>query len=452
MMNKTTFTLFMAFLLVNLLVAQDNFKNEDMEYDSQIGAVTFHYPGQYFSYPILSLGGNESLQLTFDDFSEDLRYYSYKVVLCNKDWTISDIPVLNYLDGYETNEIENNTFSFNTRAKYISHTLQIPNRNLKLKLSGNYMLYVWNDDTDEPVLSRRFMITENRVRVVPRVAAPDFVDKRRTHQEIKFSVSYDNYPISNPEREISATVMQNGRWLDAMTDVKPRFARNELINFEYLGDLTFPGGKEFRLVDTRSLNFTDPEIFGIEYFSDGYVVTMRPDKPRRGYPHSVYADLNGKFAIINSDDAQTAMRINPSQDTFSNAQEQLVSLQGLEKDRLINNALRSDYCTVEFFLDKSYELPDRDVYVIGNFNNWRLTQENKMRFIDGAYYCEIELKQGLADYMYVTTPIGSNKIDLGEIEGNSFESRNEYLIFIYQRSPIDQHDRIVGFKIFSSLN
>ncbi|NNE28192.1 MAG: DUF5103 domain-containing protein, partial [Saprospiraceae bacterium] len=154
-----------AFTISGFCVAQTEIQTADRKYDPNIGAITFHYPGQYFSYPILSLNSDDVLDLNFDDFSEGLRYFSYKVFLCDQDWTPSDIPVLEYLDGYETNEIVENNFSFNTRAQYTTHTLRIPNDNLRLKKSGNYILYVWDDDSQEPVLTRRFFMVENRVLV-----------------------------------------------------------------------------------------------------------------------------------------------------------------------------------------------------------------------------------------------------------------------------------------------
>lgn len=432
------------------LFAQPNFENVDKKYDSQIGAITFHYPGRYFSYPLVTMNSNEILKLTFDDFSPDLRYFSYRILHCNQDWTVSDIPVLNYLDGYETDEIENNNLSFNTRAEYTSHTLFVPNQNMQLKLSGNYILQVWNDDTNEPVLSRRFMVVENRVRVIPQIQAPAVVDKRRSHQQLRFNVSMDNYPISNPEREVSANILQNGRWLDARKDIKPRYSRGEVIDFDYVGDFLFEGGNEFRLFDTRSLKFAGPQIFNIEYYTDGFVVKMNRDLPRFRMPYANYSDLNGEFAVVNGDDPRTAMRGRTSGiDSTANIQAQL---QTAETERLEENALTADYCTVEFFLEKSYELYDRDVYILGAFNAWQLTEENKMEYRENGYYGEIELKQGLVDYLYVTTPKGKKNIDIGEIEGSFFETRNDYLVLIYQRSPIDQHDRIIGHKIFSSFN
>ncbi|NNE27991.1 MAG: DUF5103 domain-containing protein, partial [Saprospiraceae bacterium] len=279
---------------------------------------------------------------------------------------------------------------------------------------------------------------------------PNVVEKRRSHQEIRFNVSIDKYPISNPEREISATILQNGRWLDAKTKVEPRYSRGDLINFEYIGEFLFPGSKEFRLVDTRSVEFTSPDIFRIDYYSDGYGVILQPDRPRLGLPHNNYVDLNGNFTVITADDPQTSRRLGGGVDSSLNIQDQLVEMQSAEVERQINNRLRSDYCSVEFFLDKPYELVDRDVYIIGSFNGWQLNPENKMQYKEGAYWCEIEMKQGLADYLYATTEIGKQEIDITEIEGSSFETRNEYLILVYQRSPVDRHDRIIGFKIFDS--
>ncbi len=45
--------------------------------------------GWEISYPVLDLQSNNQLLLSFDDLSDEIKDYSYKIIHCNADWTAS---------------------------------------------------------------------------------------------------------------------------------------------------------------------------------------------------------------------------------------------------------------------------------------------------------------------------------------------------------------------------
>ena len=67
-----------------------------------------------------------------------------------------------------------------------------------------------------------------------------------------------------------------------------------------------------------------------------------------------------------------------------------------------------------------------------------------------TYKGTIELKQGYYDYMYAQVAKGKNEIKLQETEGSHYETRNEYIILVYQRAIGDRHDRLVGYRTILS--
>ena len=73
---------------------------------------------------------------------------------------------------------------------------------------------------------------------------------------------------------------------------------------------------------------------------------------------------------------------------------------------------------------------------------------------DGIYEITIELKRGSYDYQYVTADIIDGYIENMnwlELEGNYWETNNEYYIFLFYNEPADGgYEKIIGFtKIIS---
>ena len=62
---------------------------------------------------------------------------------------------------------------------------------------------------------------------------------------------------------------------------------------------------------------------------------------------------------------------------------------------------------------------------------------------------EILLKQGYYNYQYITTDKEKN-LSTDLIEGNYFETNNEYTIYVYYKSPWERYERLVGIEKITS--
>jgi hypothetical protein len=60
------------------------------------------------------------------------------------------------------------------------------------------------------------------------------------------------------------------------------------------------------------------------------------------------------------------------------------------------------------------------------------------------YTTQILLKQGSYNYQYIALPKGSNRGDASRIEGDKYETVNEYTIRLYQRTPTARADKLIG--------
>ncbi|KKQ80893.1 MAG: hypothetical protein UT02_C0001G0001, partial [Parcubacteria group bacterium GW2011_GWC2_38_7] len=91
-----------------------------------------------------------------------------------------------------------------------------------------------------------------------------------------------------------------------------------------------------------------------------------------------------------------------------------------------------------------------DIFLVGSFNNWQLSEQYKLEKNDGIFTKTIQLKRGIYDYQYVTGYINNGLIKEENwiyLEGNFWETSNEYYVFLYYRDPnYGGYDRIIGFK------
>ena len=102
--------------------------------------------------PILELNEDQQLEIRFDEMSHETHHYGYTVLHCNADWTPSDLSTYEYLDGYTNGNITDYNRSINTHYLYTNYQLRIPNYDMNFKISGNYVLLIYEDnDKDKPI-------------------------------------------------------------------------------------------------------------------------------------------------------------------------------------------------------------------------------------------------------------------------------------------------------------
>ena len=387
--------------------------NYDTIYVDYIKTVQFYLEDLVATLPIVPLGGQGVLNLTFDDLTDELYNYTYSIQHCNADWTPSVISELDYLNGFRRGDIRQRELAFNTRVRYAHHRLTIPNRELQLTLSGNYLLHIYNEQ-DEPLLTRRFAVVEQLFRVQARMTPGMAVGTFNTHQEIDFTVLHEDIPIQNPLREITATVIQNGQWNTAIQGLAPTLVKPEQLAFDYQGRVAFPAGKEYRALDMRSLRTYAGNVREIQQTDEGFDVTLGRDQKRASSAYLTFQDLDGDFAIESFD--------------------------------WDDPDLRNDYANVLFNLYSPTQYEDRDVYVYGGLTDWQIRPEFKMAYnpMVNGYVARSLLKQGFYDYEYVTVDRTTGAIERDLTEGNWFETRNTYTVLVYYRPFGQRYDRLVA--------
>jgi len=388
---------------------------------SNIKTVLLNRTDLELAYPTILLGSSDAIQLSFDDLKGGVNNYYYTFEHCNQQWESSNLSAYDFLDGFEENRISEYSFSFATLQKYTHYSIVFPNNDIQFRLSGNYVIKIWEEDNREtPVIVKRFFVWEKQVAITANVYRPNLIPFRNEYQEINFTLDVKNADISSAYDEVSVTLMQNGRYDNAQYSIKPRMITNDMLYYD-IDNIVFPGGKEYRRFDTKTLKFQSDRIRKIEKDQSGYQVYINVDESRIFQQYFYEKDANGQYVIR----ADLANNVNTE----------------------------SDYAWVNFVLQYPYVITSGDVYIFGSLSDMQFRLDNKMEYDydKQQYTAKLYLKQGYYNYMYATLPINGSIAELTLTEGNSYESENDYQLFIYKRDFNTQYDRIIGCSMFNSM-
>ena len=68
-------------------------------YEGDVRAVRLYQQNSGFSFPILTLGGGESLVLEFDQIKSERDFYQYTLIHCDAKWNPTALSKTQFLDG-----------------------------------------------------------------------------------------------------------------------------------------------------------------------------------------------------------------------------------------------------------------------------------------------------------------------------------------------------------------
>ena len=445
-------------------------------YLDNIRTVKFHPEGLPTAEPIVNLNSSTKLVLRFDDVDLDVKNYTYTIKHCNKDWTENDeLNSFDYMTGFDEDLLRDYSFSRSRYSDYVHYTLVLPNDRIQWKLSGNYVLKVYDDDDEKELcLTRRFMVVDNKVFIKPEVRVAFNNGQRRTHQEVDFDIDFQGGSIQNPQAQVTATIVQNAIWNKAIVGVKPLFIKNDQLGFNYQNKIAFEAAKEYRFVDIRSLDNRLNFVETIEESDQGFDLLVKKEEPRAHKNYFNSPDADGKFVIQNFDhisfrrlanqifvDTITAGRDDLSEEQLQERRNltQLVDEINLDDQRRaeVEQNLSAEYVLTYFTLEAEQPVYGGEVYLFGELTDWRINDTYRMDYNSEElrYEAEILLKQGYYNYMYAFQKNSDKKTQnftFEEVEGNWFETDNTYHVFIYYRPFGQRYDQLIGYKGFNRFS
>jgi len=398
---------------------EDYLKFENYIYSPEIASVQFYKQGFIFSSPIIPLNGNDKLHLAFDDFSGNYKSYKYTVILCDAYWKPVNLNQNQYIEGNFEDLINDYKFSRNTNQKYVHYDLVFPTDYFKISKAANYILKIFTDDEKKSVvITRRFMIYDEKVMIAAKVAKPVKVEYQKSKQSVDFTINCLNYYISNPYRDLKVVIMQNGRWDNAIFNLKPKFIKGEILDYAYEDETTFSGGNEFRSFNIKSIRSSSERV------------------------RTTYKDNNGNTHIELYDDERRPYK------TYQSKTEIKGKMFIKSDDNITDSDTESDYARVHFFLKYSAPLLDGNIFVLGELTDWNLNANSVMKYsyTQKGYEADLYLKQGYYNYLYVFLENGKTVGDESLVEGAHYETNNDYYIFVYNREAGDEYDKLIAVK------
>lgn len=400
-----------------LTVPAQNFSNEVYEtraFSDRFKTIRTDVEGRDLFPPIIELNSNEHITISFDEMTEEASYLQYSLIHCNADWRPSALSELEYLDGFNTNPIETFDYSIATFAHYVHYSLTLPNEDVQFKASGNYVLLVYPENEPEQILLQVcFSVYENDILVASSVTSRTDIDYNSEHQQVSVSLNANNYRIQNPYNELKVSVTPNGRRDQEVIVTRPLRVQGNQVIFDHDRNLIFEAGNEFRRFEMVATRYAGLGVSKIYHFDPYYHVVLTTTEPRAETSYLYDKTQNGRFVIRQSgaNDSDT----------------------------------EADYFVVHFTLD-SDPIPGGKIYIDGEMTNHLYTPYNEMVYNPetGQYEKTLLLKQGSYNYQYLFLPDGASSATAAPVEGNYYQTVNEYLVKVYHRAPGERYDKLIG--------
>ncbi|SDZ19849.1 protein of unknown function [Flavobacterium aquidurense] len=370
--------------------------------------------------PIFELGSLFELQ--FDDlFGNEANYY-FDVIHCDYNWIPTDIPKTDYVRGFDNQRITDYSNSFNTLQSFSHYRLSFPNQfTTQLRISGNYMLRILNEDR-EVVFSRKFILFEDHSTVGALVKRSRNLSNIDYKQNLEFTVLSNDIVFQTPLQNVKVLLIQNGDFNTTIKNIAPQYTIGNQMVYKYDKETQFWAGNEFLYFENKDIRAASNNVAKVGSANDIYSSFLYTNGARANQIYTLYEDVNGNFVVKN---------INAS-----------------------NNEIEADYAWVYFSLSAPAFQLNKDIYIVGMFNNYSLSPEYKMDYNEkkGIYEKAVMIKQGFTNFEYRVAD-KKGVIDYeNAIDGNFYQTENEYTILVYYKHSSDRYERVIGKGNANSIN
>ncbi|MFN3753373.1 DUF5103 domain-containing protein [Flavobacterium sp.] len=383
-----------------------------------IKTVSFVQNGQN-AIPMFRLG--DSFQFMFDDLYGNEANYFYTITHCDYDWKPSQLAKAEYLNGFDDQRIQDYTNSLTTLQLYSHYRLSFPNRFTQFRVSGNYVIKILNDDK-EVVFSKKFILYEELVSVPMQVRRPRTLAVTNQKHNLDFAIKSATINFQSPLKNVKVLLLQNGKFDNAITNIVPQYTIGNDLIYKYDTETQFWAGNEYLFFENKDIRAANNSIARIDSKGGIYNAYLYRAEARANMPYTYYPDINGNFIVKN------------------------IGAQ--------NSEIEADYAWVFFSLSAPSYYGKKPIYVNGMFNNFALSEENKMEYNaeKGVYEKAIMIKQGFTNYQYVIADSKGVIDEENAIDGNFIQTENNYFALVYYRENNQRYDRIIGKGIANSID
>ncbi|WP_298304578.1 DUF5103 domain-containing protein [Flavobacterium sp.] len=403
-----------AFIITSISFSQEKEVNPPFH----IKTISFVQNGQNVI-PLFQLG--DSFQLQFDDLHGTEDNYYYKITHCDYDWKQSQLSINEYLVGFDNQRIQEHINSLNALQIYSHYRIPFPNKLTQLKVSGNYVISILNED-QEVVFARKFIVYEPLVSVPMQVKRARNVKDVDFKHNLDFAVRSNTITFQSPLQNVKVLLLQNGKFNNAISDIKPMYTVGNDLIYKYDRETQFWAGNEYLFFENKNIRGANNSIARIDTEGGLYNCYLYTSNARAKNPYTYWPDINGNFSIKN------------------------ISAE--------NDEIEADYAWIYFTLSAPSFYENKDIYITGMFNNHALTDENKMEYNEkkGIYEKALMIKQGFTNFIYTIADKNGKIDESNAIDGNFFQTENNYFAIVYYRENNQRYDRVIGKGVATSTD
>lgn len=415
-MTKSVLSIFILIIGVVQSISGQIYRTEN--HSTRIQTLKVSVADNWQSPPIIDLNGNQQIEVRFDLLGSSQEYLTYRIIHCNADWTQSQLVESEYITGLQDTPLNDYVNSFNTKMDYVHYKLLIPNENIQLEVSGNYVVQVYSELSENPVLSACFSVIEPNVNIDLKVSSVTDKGANNKYQAVSFDLNYDNR-IQSPSQDLRVYVLQNNRKDNEAKLLKPLNIQNRKAIYDHNPSLIFEAGNEYRSFEMTTTYHTGLNIEAVEYHSPYYHSILTPDFLRSNRSYSFYEDINGKIFIRNQDAS--------------------------------DSNIEADYQFVHFYIPTEKPFTDK-VYILSEAFHNILDTRSEMEYSipDKGYVKTVLLKEGYYNYLYVTRKNNNSPATTALIEGDFYQTENEYRVMVYSRTIGSRYDKLIGVETIQS--
>ena len=263
------------------------------------------------------------------------------------------------------------------------------------------------------------MVSEATVPVSVTAASQTDIDYNKSHQQLSIVVDTERAMVDDPFNDLIVIAGQNGRLDSEVAFRQPLRASGSKVIFEHQQPLIFDAGNEYRRFEIVNEQYPGMGVDHIEYFDPYYHYVLYLDQSRADEPYSYDQTQHGRYFIREY-----------------NSQE---------------SDLEADYGVVHFSLDYP-ETPGAMIFLDGDFVQRRFDDNSRLFYnhATGRYERAMLLKQGAYNYQYLIVPPGAKRGYTSAIEGDKYQTVNEYNVRVYHRRRGERYDRLIGSATTSS--
>lgn len=363
--------------------------------------------------PILELGSNDRLVLEFDELTTQSGQFIIRFSHHNQNWEKSGMPEPWIIDGVNELDLIGGQKNQLSDPEYYHYSFEFPIPQLSFKISGNYLMHIYDFQSDTELFSIPFFVSEN-VGEINSYSETVFNSGENGSAVDQLFGKY-SYPefVEFPQFDLSYSFVQNRFLGQSKIPKEISFYTEGFTEFRLSRKNSFHANFDFNKLDLSTFSTQNYRIFD---FQPGYTpprIILRDDY--LNFSSTPKTTFNSEFGTPNS-----------------------------------SRSARYGEVTFSLNTGGQLDLTSSSVFLVGDFNQWSISDRYKLRYNSekGVYETRALIKQGSYSYKYVLSENG--EVDQLTLNDSITKQSQEYAGFVYYKDPQYQYSRLLKVQAFFS--